>query len=259
MMLWCDDAHDAIENMRRDVRLLNAVERGEVASPVLRLFRFAPAGITLGHGQSAERELDLARCSRDGVITAIRPTGGRAIFHADEWTYSFSAKIADPDWGGSLSVAYDRLGALLLASLARLGVPAERAEAAAARASRMRGAGGALRRAAAAAAPCFATTTRHEIVRAGRKIVGSAQRRTATALLQQGSVLLSDRHLRLADYLAVPESERETIRAELGAASTHIGDILGEHAALARWAEAIAASTQVSDFRRGASALPLTA
>src|SRR5215831_6877839 len=108
--------------MARDRALLAAVETGH--EPVLRLFRFDPAGITLGANQRPERELDLDACARDGVGWAIRPTGGRAIFHADEWTYAFASPIEDPEWGGSRAGSYERISRLLAASLVRLGVPA---------------------------------------------------------------------------------------------------------------------------------------
>jgi hypothetical protein len=98
MILWCDGAHDPAENMRRDQALLDAAGTG--TPPVLRLFQFEPPGITVGRNQTPERELDLARCMADGVGWAIRPTGGRAIFHAEEWTYS--SPPDDPGWVGRL-------------------------------------------------------------------------------------------------------------------------------------------------------------
>ncbi|HVP15164.1 MAG TPA: hypothetical protein VMS88_06445 [Terriglobales bacterium] len=218
--------------MRRDVALLAAAERG--AEPVLRLFRFAPPGITLGRAQRPERELDLERCRAAGVSWAVRPTGGRAIYHDEEWTYSLAAPLGDPDWGGGLAEAYDRAARLLEASLARLGLPVAVAGGGA------RGGLGPLGR-GTAAPPCFASTARHEIVLGGRKLVGSAQRRTARALLQQGSVLLGPSHLRLADFLAVPGPERATIRSALERASAHAGAWLEASAPLTRWADALAA------------------
>src|SRR6185369_5402994 len=151
------------ENMRRDVALLAAAEAG--AEPVLRLFAFRPHGITLGAREDPERALDLDRCRRDGVPWAVRPTGGRAIFHAEEWTYSLAAPIADRAWGGRPSDAYLRASERIAASLARLGVPAQIA-----RPRRLP--------AAASHQACFASTARHEIEIEGRKLVGSAQRRT---------------------------------------------------------------------------------
>ena len=252
MILWCDGAHSAAENMRRDAETLRALDQpGSNREAVLRLFRFDPPGITLGYAQRPERELDLSRCERDGIGWAIRPTGGRAIFHHEEWTYSLAARIDDPEWGGSLEHTYDHLANLIVKSLERLGVAAARAP---------RGArSGLARNSAGPAAPCFASTTRHEIVRGGRKLVGSAQRRTAHALLQQGSLLLSESHLRLADYLAVPEEARSGLRERLREASSHIGDVVGARAPLERWraalAEVLPADVQV---RRGQDAFPLT-
>ncbi|HEY2955186.1 MAG TPA: hypothetical protein VGK89_08050 [Candidatus Eisenbacteria bacterium] len=244
MILWCDGAHSPGENMRRDEALLAALERaheepaGGRPEPVLRLFRFAPHGITLGRSQRPERVLDLARCAADGVPWAVRPTGGRAIFHAEEWTYSLAASIGDPDWGGALSEAYGKAVGLVLRSLVRLGVPAALAPRPV-RAATARDLAG---------AACFAATARHEIVLGGRKLAGSAQRRTAHALLQQGSVLLGPGHLRLADYLALPAEERDAARAELSASTAPAGPWLGLDAPLERWADSLTA--ELSGVRR---------
>jgi lipoyl(octanoyl) transferase len=230
MILWCDGGHDPAENMRRDAALLEAAAGG--AEAVLRLFTFVPPGITLGRAQDPRRELDLDRCLAAGIPWAVRPTGGRGIYHDEEWTYSLAAALADPSWRGGLEAAYSQASRLLVASLVRLGVPATLAPGAA------RG-DLAPRSALGAAAPCFASTARHEIVVEGRKLVGSAQRRTARALLQQGSVLLGSAHLRLADYLAIPDPERARGRAGLEQASVHAGRWLGQRPPLERWAEAL--------------------
>lgn len=238
--LWCDGAHDVVENMRRDRALLAAAEAG--APPVLRLFRFAPPGITLGRNQEASRELDLARCAAEGVDWSPRPTGGRAIFHDQEWTYSLAVRRDHQEWGGSLAVAYARVSALITRSLVRLGVPADLVA--------RHGAGSvpaAPRSPSAAdvgalpAAPCFASTARHEVVLGGGKLVGSAQRRTAGAILQQGSVLLGPGHLRLADFLAMPPEPRERVREALRLATSTAAPWLGTVAPLERWADALSA------------------
>jgi lipoate-protein ligase A len=276
MILWCDGAHAPDENMRRDAALLAGLEASESrADAVLRLFRFAPYGITLGHSQKAEQVLDLDRCRADGVPWAVRPTGGRAIFHAEEWTYSLAAEIEDPLWGGSLSQAYERAASLVLRSLVRLGVPAAlAARGVGARVGaaelddgprpaeiRPHGAGAEhgderAREGAAASSPgrdpsraaCFASTARHEIVLGGRKLAGSAQRRGARALLQQGSVLLGPGHERLADYLKLPEAQRAAARAGLAMAAAHAGPALGPDPPLERWADALMA--ELSGARR---------
>lgn len=252
MILWCDGVHDAAENMRRDAWLLHAAESG--AEPVLRLFGFVPPGITLGIHQQPGQELDLDRCAADRIGWARRPTGGRAILHVHEWTYALATPIGDPAWGGSQEATYQRVSRLVVASLVRLGVPAELAAARVRTADRTLGP----RSAEGPAAPCFASTARHEIVLNGRKLVGSAQRRTANGILQQGSVLLGPGHLRLVDYLRMPDHEREPARRRLADAATDAGAWLGSDAPLARWADALTAELGATATRRdGADALTL--
>jgi lipoate-protein ligase A len=249
MILWMDGAHDPSENMRRDSMLLHAAARqGPLTEAVLRVFNFAPHGITLGHAQRPEHVLDLDRCRAAGVPWAVRPTGGRAIFHAEEWTYSLVAANADREWGGTLTQTYERASEVILAALRRLHVPADLA--------RRRGspAGNdtpvpatprverlarevAVERTSSPA--CFATAARHEILLDGKKLVGSAQRRVAGALLQQGSVLIGPGHLRLVDYLAVPEPRREGLRIALGAGATDASRYLGADLRLERWAQSL--------------------
>ena len=230
MILWLDGAHDPTENMRRDRALLAAAESH--AEPVLRLFAFHPFGITLGASQSPDQVLDLERCRRDGVPWAVRPTGGRAIFHAEEWTYALAAPIDHPAWGGTQTHAYERMSELIVKSLRRLGVPAELA--------RTRRAERSL------AAACFAATTRHEVVVDGAKLVGSAQRRTQRGLVQQGSVLVSDGHLRLADYVRNADpSWRDALRRRSASAAPW----LAAAPALDRWADALIAELP-ADTRR---------
>jgi lipoate-protein ligase A len=233
MILWCDGAHDVAGNMERDAALLAAAERG--APPVLRVFAFAPAGITLGMNQDPARELDLDRCAVDGIAWARRPTGGRAIFHAEEWTYALAAPRADPEWGGRPDQAFGRASALVLRALVRLGVPATLA-------ARRDGAPqDGPRGPGFPAAPCFASTTRHEVVVGAGKLVGSAQRRTAAAYLQQGSLLLGDGHLRIVDYLRVGSEARERFRESLRRAAGSAAPWLGGAPPLERFADALAA------------------
>jgi lipoyl(octanoyl) transferase len=236
VILWCDGAHDAAENMRRDAALLAAAEHG--APPALRVFGFSPAGITLGMNQTPAHELDLGRCAADGVGWAVRPTGGRAIFHAEEWTYALAAPCGHPEWGGGSGDAYGRASGLVMRALVRLGVPAElvprRGGPASAASPGPRGRG-------SAAAPCFASTARHEVVVRGVKLVGSAQRRTADAYLQQGSILLGEGHLRIADYLAIGADARERVRDALRLAAGSAARWLGAAPPLARFADALMA------------------
>jgi lipoate-protein ligase A len=251
LTLWHDGPHDAPANMARDAALLERAAAGALAGGVLRLFTFAPAGITLGRAQVPERELELARVERDGVRWAVRPTGGRAIWHEEEWTFSLATPLSAEGWAATPAEAYERTGRLLASAFRLLGVPAALA------AGSVRGSA-APRARAGAAPPCFASTARHELVLDGRKLAGIAQRAVRGALLQQGSLLLGDSHTRLADYVRVPDSERDALRAEwrLGAATA--GSRLGPDRSLARLAEALVSllpDARVLRGEAGASAL----
>ena len=234
MILWRDGAHDARENMARDARLLAACEAGALSRPVLRLFRFAPAGITLGSSQSPEAELDLPRLEAAGIVWAVRPTGGRAIWHDEEWTFSLTAPLGEGGWAADPTAAYARTCGMLAVALRSLGVPVELSAGSARGVGRPRGG-------AEAAPPCFASTARHELTLEGRKFAGIAQRRRGRALLQQGSLLLGDSHLRLADWARLPEERRASVREALAAATAHAGRWLGAGAPLERLEGAIAA------------------
>lgn len=234
MILWCDGAHSPAENMRRDTALLAAAHGAtEPGHAVLRLFRFAPAGITLGANQRPERELDLERVGAAGIAWAVRPTGGRAIWHEEEWTFSLACRLGPGGWAADPVGAYARTTELLARAFRALGVPVERSPGSPRGVGSPRGTG-------APAAPCFASTARHELTLAGRKFAGVAQRERGGALLQQGSLLLGDSHLRLADWLRVDGPDRERVRAALSAATAHAGGWIPADEPLDRLAVALA-------------------
>lgn len=203
-VLWLDGAHPAAENMARDAALLEAIASGAHPGPVLRLYTFSPAGITLGRAQDPARELDLEAVARDGVTWAVRPTGGGAIWHERAWTLSLTARLGPLGWARTARGAYARTAEMLVAALRALGIPAEAAAS---------GDGGPLqpRVPVGAAPPCFASSARHEVRALGRKLAGIAQRVAGGACLLQIHLLLGDAHARLVDYLRVPRAERSRL------------------------------------------------
>ena len=233
MILWHDGAHGPRENMRRDAALLEAAISGRQSMPILRLFRFAPRGITLGRSQEPARELDLTRLEPSGLEWARRPTGGRAIFHDEEWTFSLTTALGGDGWASDASAAYARTCELLANALRSLGVPVEES------AGSIRGVGSPRER-SGPAAPCFASTARHELTIAGRKVAGIAQRQVRNVLLQQGSILLGDSHLELVEWIPIPPTDRSDARARLAEGSTHPGPWLASRPDLARLAQACA-------------------
>ncbi|MBA3471579.1 MAG: lipoate--protein ligase family protein [Herpetosiphonaceae bacterium] len=165
---------DGPTNMALDHALARSVGAGQ-APLTLRLYRWRPACLSLGYFQRL-REIKLAACQAAGVDVVRRPTGGRAILHADELTYSLAAPATHPRLSGRVLDSYRVISAALLAGLQQLGVAAEWAATAAA---------------GATSAACFDTPADYEITVAGRKLVGSAQTRTSGAILQHGTLLLS--------------------------------------------------------------------
>lgn len=235
MVLWCDGPHPAPENMRRDAALLAAAAADPGRPAVLRLFGFAPPGVTLGANQVPARELDLPRLAAAGVEWAVRPTGGRAIWHDEEWTFSLSARLGPGGWAPDARTAYARTSALLEGAFRALGVPVERSPGSPRDAGAPRARGG-------PAAPCFASTARHELTLEGRKFAGIAQRESGGALLQQGSLLLGDSHLRLAGWLRLEDADRARVREALAASTAHAGAWLPPGTPIGLLADALAAS-----------------
>jgi len=159
-------------NMAVDQALLD-LAAGE-GRAFLRLYRWDPFCLSFGRNEPARRRYDRHEIERLGLDTVRRPTGGRAVWHADELTYAVAAPAAAL---GSLREAYRRIHEVLAAALQSLGFEARLA------AAPTRGTG-------VDAGACFASSAGGEVLLQGRKVVGSAQLREGSALLQHGSLLL---------------------------------------------------------------------
>ncbi len=148
-------------------------------TPVLRLYAFEPPCLSIGRFQ-AITDVDLAACRRDGIDVVRRPTGGRAVLHARDLTYAVVAPEAGPVFAGGVRRSVERIGAVLLDAVRRLGITD------AAIAERRVGVRAARR------ADCFASAGAYEVAVRGRKLAGSAQVRRNGAALQHGTLRLSD-------------------------------------------------------------------
>jgi lipoyl(octanoyl) transferase len=195
-------------NMQRDLSLLDSCARGEIPGAV-RLYGFSPACLSLGRMQPMT-DVDFDACERDGVDVVRRPSGGRAVLHDQEVTYSVVCRSSDPVFGGRVLESCARIHDAVAAGLELLGVhTTPRALPANLRRDAREG---------ASVADCFARPAAHELLDdRGRKLVGSAQARRAGALLQHGSVLLEPP--RAAGYLragAVPTLGGVGVRELLG-------------------------------------------
>lgn len=180
--LIVDAPGDGATNMAVDHALLESVQAG--GRPVLRLYRWEPACLSLGRNQPGAAEFDAGLAADRGIDVVRRPTGGLAVYHDHELTY---AVVAPAGLLGRPRAAYMAINRALAAGLRRLGAPVALAAGpgpAAGHAVTPSPAPGLARH------PCFQQLAEGEIVAAGRKLVGSAVRLERGALLQHGSILL---------------------------------------------------------------------
>lgn len=169
------------DNMAMDEKLLAEAVKGSTV-PVLRFYTWAPPAVSLGRFQEAASSVDRAACRKHGIDIVRRITGGRAVLHRHELTYSIISPIDNALFPNDVLGTYKAIASGLLAGLARLGVPAEMV-------SRSGKFEGMVKRDTKEPA-CFSSPSWYEILVRGRKIVGSAQRRLAGAFLQHGSILI---------------------------------------------------------------------
>ncbi len=205
--------HSGAWNMALDEALMEAVAAGE-SPPTLRFYQWQPPCLSLGKRQLLDG-VDLPACARDGVDVVRRATGGWAILHTDELTYSIAVRPDDPRAAGAILDAYRKLSQGLVAGLQFLGIPAQMTPVTP---------GGTHN----ASAACFEVPSAYEITAGGRKLIGSAQVRPNGRALQHGSLPLDGDIARVARYLAfASEEERETLATHLRERAATLSELLG--------------------------------
>lgn len=186
---------------------------------VVRFYGWKPSAISLGWHQDAS-EIDGEKCAHAGIDVVRRPTGGRAILHSDEVTYSV-VMIASQK---SVLSVYQQISEALVNGLRSLGADVALEKSQPHFPSLYR---------TSSSVACFASAARYEIHIAGRKIVGSAQRRYARpngeeVVLQHGSVLLGPDHLRMVDFLkSLRVDQRDRLKQELRSKTVDLASVLG--------------------------------
>ncbi|MBN1661621.1 MAG: lipoate--protein ligase family protein [Anaerolineae bacterium] len=191
---------DGATNMAIDEAILEAVVAGQ-SPPTIRFYQWSPPCLSLGRSQPLTG-VDLAACRAHGVDVVRRPSGGRAILHTDELTYSVALPTSDPRAGDGVVDGYRRLSEGLLAGLERLGAVSVQAT-------------GHRPGQASPSAICFETPSQYEITLGGRKLVGSAQWRARGGVLQHGTLPLRGDLGRIVAYLALDQEARVSEYASL--------------------------------------------
>ena len=189
-------AAEGAYNMAVDEAVLEAVSR-EQAPPTLRFYSWNPACLSLGYNQKVGESCDLDEVGRLGYTMVRRRTGGRAVLHKDELTYSVIADNLQFGEGSVLDI-YMMISSALSEGLRSFGVEADLVPAYSDKGKEK-------------SAACFDVPSSFEVAYKGRKLVGSAQFRSGRHFLQHGSILLSVDVDELISVCALPRTMRQRL------------------------------------------------
>jgi lipoate-protein ligase A len=176
--------------------------------PLLRFYGWSPHCISLGYHQKAADVLQ-DRCRAEKIDVVRRPTGGRAILHSEELTYS----VIYPYQNLDISEFYRLIHLPFVQSLTEMQLDAS-FEASQANFKNIYKTDRAFL--------CFASSAKYEVEISGKKLIGSAQRVYEESILQHGSVLLGSQHEKLVDFLNLPDSRKNRMREYIKAHTTNI-------------------------------------
>lgn len=220
-LLITPPAHGAW-NMAVDEAILDQL--GE-SSPTLRLYAWDPACLSLGHAQPFT-EVDTARLKERGWEVVRRATGGRAILHTDELTYSVTGSAEEPLLAGGVLESYNRIAQALLLAVKNLELPVEMKE-------------GKTNDRATPNPVCFEVPSTYEITVDGKKLIGSAQARKKEGVLQHGSLPLTGDLTRICQALVFENATaREDAAERLLVRATTVESALGRTVSWERAAQA---------------------
>ncbi len=208
---------DAYTNMALDEALLLAQGDSDAEIPTLRFYGWRPRAISLGYAQKATGVVDQKACQQAGIDIVRRTTGGRAVYHNSELTYSLTVKADNKLFSSSIRESYAAISQGLLAGLTILGIKA-----------RLTGFREAKRKTAGAqrSGACFLAPSWYEIMADGKKLIGSAQRRIKRVILQQGSIPLQMEDS-FFDYWQLPEAEKLHLKTQWRQKTTALQDLTG--------------------------------
>lgn len=181
-----------------------------------RLYRWFPYCISLGANQNMG-EIDILRASADDIDVVKRPTGGRAILHSEEITYSVVTRL---EHGLTPSEIYREINNALMTGLRLYDVRLQATELETAQPDFKN-----IYQTSASTA-CFATTAKSELKFEGKKLIGSAQRKLGNVVLQHGSILCGRYHKYITRYLNLPMEDRQKVAKDLETKTVEIETIL---------------------------------
>lgn len=218
-----------IYNMELDMKLVETCKKEDTA--FLRFYRWKPYAISLGYNQtrlSKEAYIDINKCRADGMDIVTRPTGGRAVLHSEELTYSVIFRSAKPvhELYREVSVAIVNGLKLIDPAFSRLSFTKDTPDMLKLIRTGMYNL-------------CFNSAIKNEINFNGKKLVGSAQRKFGDIVLQHGSILIGNHHKNIVNYLNITGDERVKMLKEIEDKTECLNNIAGRKIGYSETAEAV--------------------
>jgi len=204
-----DSYHTGFMNMAIDEAIMIAHREGLVP-PTIRFYQWSPPAVSLGYFQDLQKEIDVDVCLDMGIDIVRRPTGGKAVLHDKELTYSFIIRENHPLVNNSILETYKKISGGMIRGLSYLGVAAELVP---------------LREKSEIhhsdfKSICFSVPSQYEVQVEGKKIVGSAQVRKREIVLQHGSLLIELEKDKLFSVFNFPSAQiRERFKTRFNATS----------------------------------------
>jgi lipoyl(octanoyl) transferase len=215
-----DSYHNGFINMAVDEAIMIAHKNGLVP-PTIRFYQWSPPAVSLGYFQDLKKEINVKVCQEIGIDIVRRPTGGKAVLHDQELTYSFIIKENDPLVNDSILETYKKISGGIIRGLSYLGIKAELVP------LRDKLENNLLGRSDKARihhldfkSICFSVPSQYEVQVEGKKIVGSAQVRKGGVVLQHGSLLIKLEKDKLFSVFNFPSVQiREKLKSKFKATS----------------------------------------
>ena len=213
--LFIDGTSTGAVNMARDEALLRSVIDAK-SSPCIRLYQWDPPALSIGYLQRIRDEVDLEMCINYGFDYVRRLTGGKAVLHDDELTYSIAIPANHEKMDGRGVIAsYRSISRALVRALSLSGITCTMAPRIMSRQRRE------------LSAVCFDTSSTYEVMFQGKKIIGSAQTRDKGVILQHGSVPIDWNLQRMFDVMGVPSDQKDLYETFFDKKATNITKAIG--------------------------------
>ncbi len=202
---------DPFFNLALDEVLFFENQKGG-SSPIFRIYGWNKPAISIGYFQNVNRACNLAECQKQNLPVIRRITGGRAVFHQGELTYSLvGSSDLYPELGQNVSETYNKASQAFLEGLKMLGIEGNWEKGKKSQESKK------------SLWPCFASTSIYEVTHLGKKLIGSAQKRVGNSLIQQGSLPLNSNSAHQKIFLSDGNNSDNGFEKKF----TSLGDILG--------------------------------